>query len=70
LMVPLVEQLAIPSSHQKTVAKPLVIVIQSGEQAALLSHSAKSPQDGDISRRLALARSPVMYGQPQGEVLR
>jgi len=36
---------------------------------ALHSHSAKSPNDGDISRWLTLAKSLVMSGHPHGPLL-
>src|SRR5450759_49189 len=66
------KQLANPLSHQRTVAKwlvitqqrtlgkSLVIAIRLCCQKALHSHSAKSPKDGDINCRLTTAKSLVM----------
>src|SRR5450759_1842519 len=56
IAIRLVKRLANPLSHQRTVAKWLVI----GYQKALHSHSAKSPKDGDISRWLTTAKSLVV----------
>ena len=48
--------------YEKLLMKPLAIRLS--EQAALHSHSAKSPKDGDISRWLTPAKSLVMSGHP------
>jgi len=60
LIKQLMKLLAIPLSHQKTVAKRLVIAIRLSLQTALHSHSAKSPKDGDISRWLTQTKSLVI----------
>ena len=60
MMKQLMKHLAIPLSNPKTVAKRLVIAIRLGDQKALHSHSAKSPKDGDVSRRLTIAKSLVI----------
>lgn len=59
-MKQLMKPLAIPLCHQNTVAKRLVIAIRLSYPKALHSHSAKSPEDGDISRWLTIAKSLVM----------
>jgi 5-formyltetrahydrofolate cyclo-ligase len=46
-----------------------LLAIRPGEQTALHSHSAKSPENGDISRWLAPAKSLVMAQQKPGPAL-
>lgn len=53
--------------YDKLLMKQLAIPL--GEQTALHSHSAKSPEYGDISRWLTPAKSLVMAGMAQRPVL-
>jgi hypothetical protein len=56
-----VNQTTLPQRNQLVVVgKASVIETRSSGKAALHSHSAKSPKDGDISRRLLLSRKPAV----------
>jgi len=60
-----VNQTTIPKRNQRMVGKASVIETRPSGKAALHSHSAKSPKDGDISRWLRLSRTPVVSSAPR-----